>query len=200
VGELEKSEVRHIARKAGLHNHNKKDSQGLCFVGEIRLSEFLSVKVPERKGDIVDEQGRVVGRHRGIAYYTDGQRTGLGLGGMKEPHFVARRNASTNTLVVAKKDSPLLYGRTLTLRNVRFANGEITGAVSAKIRYRQEDQTATLAKEGEEWVITFSEPQYAPSRGQSVVCYRGDELVCGGIIKDVEQERVPQKEAFVSVR
>ena len=199
IGGYTKKEVRAIAKKVGLPNHNKKDSQGLCFIGKIKLPQFLEKEVPRREGSIVNESGVILGKHSGIAYYTDGQREGLELGGMKEPHFVAYRDTTTNTLIVAPKSSPLLYSKTLYVSDINWIGKEHLGEMGIKIRYRQEDQNAVLEKMGKGYALHFENPQYAPAIGQSAVFYKDEELLGGGIVTEVEKDKEAINQAIECV-
>src|SRR3989338_2880125 len=199
IGEFTKAEVRKIAKKVGLPNHNKKDSQGLCFIGKIKLPQFLEKEVPRREGSIVNESGVILGKHSGIAYYTDGQREGLELGGMKEPHFVAYRDTTTNTLIVAPKSSSLLYSKTLYVSDINWIGKEHLGEMGIKIRYRQEDQNAVLEKMDNRYALHFEKPQYAPAIGQSAVFYKDEKLLGGGIVTEVEKDKEAINQAIECV-
>ncbi len=189
IGHLQKSEVRALAKKFGLPNAEKKDSQGICFIGHVNVKEFLKQRIPERVGEIVDPSGRVIGQHHGAWYYTIGQRHGLGLGG-GEPYYVNSKDVVSNTLVVSplniRGDKGGLYSSKATLRDVHWISKQPKFPLSctAKIRYQQPDQLCTLFPplegEGKGGVkIEFNNPQFAIASGQAVVFY-DDETVLGG--------------------
>jgi tRNA-uridine 2-sulfurtransferase len=187
VGDLEKSEVRRMALEAGLPNHAKKDSTGICFIGERPFREFLNRYLPKAPGPMVDGEGRVVGEHIGLAFYTIGQRKGIGLGGAGEPWYVAAKDLSANKLIVVKgHDHPLLMKRTLSAADASWIAGESPAAGSAhsaKTRYRQADAPCTLSRVLEsEMRVDFPTPQWAVTPGQSVVLYDADVCLGGGVI------------------
>ncbi|HEX7053764.1 MAG TPA: tRNA 2-thiouridine(34) synthase MnmA [Burkholderiales bacterium] len=187
LGELKKSEVRRIAREAGLPNHARKDSTGICFIGERPFREFLNRYLPRAPGPIVDEHGRRLGEHIGLAFYTIGQRKGIGLGGPGEPWYVAEKRLAANELVVVRgHDHPLLMKRALRAEDAAWIAGEPPAAPSAhaaKTRYRQADAPCTLAQvQGSRIEVHFAAPQWAVTPGQSVVLYDGDACLGGGVI------------------
>jgi tRNA-uridine 2-sulfurtransferase len=187
VGELNKSEVRHIALEAGLPNHAKKDSTGICFIGERPFREFLNRYLPRVPGPIVDDEGKRIGEHIGLAFYTIGQRKGIGIGGGGEPWYVAAKVLSSNTLVVVQgHDHPLLMKKTLTASDAAWVAGEPPAAPSAhtaKTRYRQADAPCTLSKVLESEIrVDFGAPQWAVTPGQSVVLYDNEVCLGGGVI------------------
>jgi tRNA-specific 2-thiouridylase len=187
VGELKKSEVRRIALEAGLPNHAKKDSTGICFIGERPFREFLNRYLSRTPGKIVDEKGRTVGEHIGLAFYTIGQRKGIGLGGPGEPWYVAEKRLKENELVVVRgHDHPLLLRKTLAADEASWIAGEAPPAPSthsAKTRYRQADAPCTLTRVLDSEIrVDFREPQWAVTPGQSVVLYDGEVCLGGGII------------------
>ena len=187
VGELKKSEVRRIALEAGLPNHAKKDSTGICFNGERPYREFLNRYLPKVPGRIVDEKGRTVGEHIGLAFYTIGQRKGIGIGGAGEPWYVADKRIASNELVVVQgHDHPLLMKKVLCAADTAWVAGVPPAAPSthtAKTRYRQADAPCTLARILESEIkVEFSAPQWAVTPGQSVVLYDGDVCIGGGVI------------------
>jgi tRNA-specific 2-thiouridylase len=187
VGELKKSEVRRIALEAGLPNHAKKDSTGICFIGERPFREFLNRYLPKAPGPMVDENGRALGEHIGLAFYTIGQRKGIGIGGAGEPWYVADKQTTTNELVVVQgHDHPLLMKKTLSAADAAWVAGKAPDAPSAhtaKTRYRQADAACTLARVLESEIeVDFSSPQWAVTPGQSVVLYDGEVCLGGGVI------------------
>ncbi|HTQ77297.1 MAG TPA: tRNA 2-thiouridine(34) synthase MnmA [Burkholderiales bacterium] len=190
LGELRKSEVRRIAAEAGLPNHAKKDSTGICFIGERPFREFLNRYLPREPGPIVTPQGMRLGTHIGLAFYTIGQRKGIGIGGVAgreaEAWYVAQKDLRANALVVVQgHDNPLLMTRRLRAGGPSWISGlppEKQG-LSGKTRYRQADAACALATAGgDEIDVEFSAPQWAVTPGQSVVLYDGDACLGGGVI------------------
>ncbi len=181
VGDLEKREVRRIALEAGLPNHAKKDSTGICFSGERPFREFLNRYLPRLPGPIKTPDGKTIGEHIGLAFYTIGQRKGIGIGGAGEAWYVAEKRPAANELVVVQ-----LMKRSLNAEDASWVSGMAPAAPSshtAKTRYRQPDSACTLFKVVESGMrVDFSAPQWAVAPGQSVVLYNGDECLGGGII------------------
>jgi tRNA-specific 2-thiouridylase len=196
VGELPKTEVRRIAEQIGLPNAKKKDSTGICFIGERPFREFLNRYLAHTPGPIKDDRGRTIGEHVGLSFYTLGQRKGIGIGGLKEhrgakggsehaPWFVARKDMAANTLyVVQGHDHPWLLARGLRAADASWVACEPppAGAFSAKTRYRQADAPCTLAPAQQGFVLRFAEPQWAVTPGQSAVVYAGEVCLGGGVI------------------
>jgi tRNA-uridine 2-sulfurtransferase len=191
VGDLRKSEVRQIALEAGLPNHAKKDSTGICFIGERPFREFLNRYLPKAPGQIRTPEGKTVGEHMGLAFYTIGQRTGIGIGGKSgcagEAWYVADKRMETNELIVVQgHDHPLLMKKSLAATEPSWVAGTAPTAPSdhtAKTRYRQADAPCTLSRIVEsEMRVDFSRPQWAVTPGQSVVLYDGEVCLGGGII------------------
>ena len=191
VGELHKTEVRRIAAGIGLPNARKKDSTGICFIGERPFREFLNRYLPKEPGPIKTPDGKVVGQHIGLAFYTIGQRKGIGIGGRQggdgTAWYVAEKDLAENTLVVVQgHDAPLLLKRRLSAMDTSWVSGElpVEGAVhTAKSRYRQADSTCQLTRvEDDELSLEFSEPHWAVTPGQSVVVYDGPVCLGGGVI------------------
>ncbi len=197
VGELHKTEVRRIAAEIGLPNAKKKDSTGICFIGERPFREFLNRYISHEPGPIKDANGRTIGQHVGLSFYTLGQRQGLGIGGIKArgaqkgggehaPWFVARKDLEHNTLwVVQGHDHPWLLSRTLDAADVSWTAGTppAPGACAAKTRYRQADAACTLAGGAAgTFSLTFAEAQWAVTPGQSAVVYDGEVCLGGGVI------------------
>jgi tRNA-specific 2-thiouridylase len=197
VGEIRKTEVRRIAAEIGLPNAKKKDSTGICFIGERPFREFLNRYIAKEPGPIKDEKGRTIGKHVGLSFYTLGQRQGLGIGGVKEkgaqrgggehaPWFVARKDVEKNTLwVVQGHDHAWLQSLALQADDASWIAGEAprAGAYAAKTRYRQTDAACTLsAADGAKFRLDFSEPQWAVTPGQSAVLYDGEVCLGGGVI------------------
>lgn len=195
VGELEKVRVREVAAQIGLHNARKKDSTGICFIGERPFREFLSRYLPTQQGPMKTPEGNVVGEHMGLAFYTLGQRKGIGLGGSREgsgePWFVAGKDLASNTLVVAQgHDHPLLQSTALTATSASWIAGtppQTQPSYGAKTRYRQTDAPCTLAAPDgdreEDFELRFDAPQWAVTPGQSAVLYAGEVCLGGGIIE-----------------
>jgi tRNA-specific 2-thiouridylase len=191
IGHLEKTEVRRIAAEARLPNHDKKDSTGICFIGERPFREFLNRYLPREPGPIKTPDGTTVGRHIGLAFYTIGQRKGIGIGGRQGSDggawYVAGKDLAENTLVVVQgHDDPLLLKRRLAAIDASWVSGDLPaeGSVhTAKSRYRQADSTCQVTRVDEdEFSLEFSEPHWAVTPGQSVVMYDGEVCLGGGII------------------
>ena len=191
VGELEKPDVRGIAEKYQLATARKKDSTGICFIGERRFSDFLKRYLPAQPGDIETTDGQVIGRHHGLMYHTIGQRQGLGIGGLQgasdEPWYVLRKDLERNVLLVGQGNNhPWLFSSGLECSSIYWVNPvQITEPLrlTAKVRYRQPDQDCTLEPSGDGWLIRFDEPQRAVTPGQSVVFYQGEICLGGGVIE-----------------
>jgi tRNA-specific 2-thiouridylase len=191
VGHLHKTEVRRIAADIGLPNAEKKDSTGICFIGERPFREFLNRYLPTTPGPIRTADGRVVGEHVGLSFYTLGQRKGIGVGGQKsgsgEPWFVARKDIATNTLwIVQGHDHPWLMAATLDADDATWVSGTPPAAgtgLTAKTRYRQADAACTVLRvEGERFALRFDAQQWAVTPGQSAVLYDGEVCLGGGVI------------------
>ncbi|MBR6108935.1 MAG: tRNA 2-thiouridine(34) synthase MnmA [Clostridia bacterium] len=196
IGHLDKSEVRDIAGKAGLATAMKKDSTGVCFIGERNFKQFLMNFLPAQPGDIVDLTGRVLGRHDGLMYYTLGQRRGLGIGGKDfgsgESWFVVGKDMERNRLIVQQGEHEELYSTSLSCERLSFISLERPRApfrCTAKFRYRQPDQGVTVHPLGEGCRIVFDEPQRAVTPGQWAVLYDGEECLGGGEIDSVTPVR-----------
>ena len=192
IGHLTKQQVREIAAQANLSTAHKKDSTGICFIGERNFKEFLSKYLPAQPGEIRTFDGKVLGRHDGLMYYTLGQRQGLGIGGIGtgEPWFVADKDLENNILyVVQGADNPRLFSDGLAATTVNWISGEPpaeTFSCTAKFRYRQPDQEVTVIVRSEnECEVRFREKQKAVTPGQAVVFYDGEVCLGGGIIDQV---------------
>lgn len=189
LGDLRKSEVRQIAADAGLATAKKKDSTGICFIGERDFKEFLSTYLPAQPGEMQTLDGEVKGRHDGLMYYTIGQRHGLGIGGAGEPWFVCGKNLEKNILYVCQGfENEALYSDALVAVNVNFINPPENDCFSctAKFRYRQPDREVVVERlNGDVWKVEFKQPERAITPGQAVVFYDGEVCLGGGIIDEV---------------
>ena len=192
VGELEKSAVRDIAREQGFTVHAKKDSTGICFIGERKFRDFLQRFLPAQPGEIVDLDGRVIGEHGGLMYYTIGQRQGLGIGGIEQgselPWYVIDKDLEHNRLLVAQGvDHPRLFYPRCQVTDLHWIGEPVTTlpfACSAKIRYRQQDSGCRIvAIDGERAVVEFEQAQRALTPGQALVLYAGEVCLGGGTIE-----------------
>lgn len=188
IGEYEKSEVRELARKFGLPTAEKKDSQGICFVGELDVYEFLKTKIPERIGEIVTTDGRVIGSHSGVSYFTIGQRHGIGAPGGEKPLYVVKKDQEKNLLIVGSEDSKELYTKEFFVKDISWVSGEephLPADILIRTRYRAPVQHAQIEKREGGYRIICDKPERAVTPGQSVVFYSGsNELLGGGIILD----------------
>jgi len=200
IGEFDKSAIRELARKHNLTTHDKKDSTGICFIGERRFSTFLEKYLPAKPGDIYTVDGKNIGRHNGLMYYTLGQRKGLGIGGLRdsdeEPWYVVRKDLLSNILIVAQgHNHPAMFHDTLEasqinwIENTEPETGNSAEQLTAKIRYRQSDQCCMLAKlDDGRYQVRFENPQRAITPGQSVVFYQGEVCLGGGVIETMYNE------------
>ncbi|MGA9853367.1 MAG: tRNA 2-thiouridine(34) synthase MnmA [Gammaproteobacteria bacterium] len=195
IGNMLKQEVRQRARQAGFANHAKKDSTGICFIGERRFSEFLAKYLPAQPGNIETLTGEVIGTHRGLMYYTLGQRQGLGVGGQRTaaetPWYVAAKDSKRNVLLTVQgHDHPLLQQQTLIAEQLHWISGAppaLQFACTAKSRYRQADQACRVTIENVQCChVVFKHPQRALTPGQYAVFYDGDICLGGGVISEVE--------------
>ena len=215
VGELHKTEVRRIADEIGLPNAKKKDSTGICFIGERPFRDFLNRYIAKAPGPIKNDQGRILGEHVGLSFYTLGQRQGLGIGGVKakgaalkaaqargqrgvgehEPWFVARKDMQSNTLwVVQGHEHPWLQSTTLSAQDCSWVAGSAPalGAMAAKTRYRQLDAACELVSAtASDCELAFSEAQWAVTPGQSAVLYQGEVCLGGGVIAASNVQNLP---------
>ena len=194
LAQLQKTEVRRIAKEAGLPVHAKKDSTGICFIGERPFREFLNRYLPRTPGPIRTPEGRVIGEHVGLAFYTIGQRKGIGIGGVKdggaegEAWYVAAKDMAKNELVVVSgHDHALLQRHSLRAANLSWVSGSAPdphGAYAAKTRYRQADARCRIARLEDDFVeLAFAQPQWAVTPGQSAVLYQGEVCLGGGVIQ-----------------
>jgi tRNA-uridine 2-sulfurtransferase len=188
LGDRNKSEVRRIAAEARLPNHAKKDSTGICFIGERPFREFLNKYLPREPGAIVTPQGMRVGTHIGLAFYTIGQRKGIGIGGAGDAWYVAQKDPGSNSLVVVQgHDHPLLMKRSLSAQGASWVAGDAPepgSSHSAKTRYRQADSACVVTRSEDDAIaVDFAQPQWAVTPGQSVVLYDGPKCLGGAVIQ-----------------
>ena len=182
IGEYKKSKVRKIARDFGLPNADRKDSQGICFVGKVDFVEFLKQYIPIKKGNIVDTEGKMLGQHEGAFYYTIGQRKGIKLSG--GPYFVVDKDMEKNLVVVSKDENDLLKTE-VKIKNLNWFVTPKDQNISARIRYRQKPAPGTfqVGKNGRTGTLVFNTPQRAITPGQLAVIYQGDQMLAGGVIE-----------------
>ena len=191
VGEYEKPAVRDLAEQHGLITAKKKDSTGICFIGERRFTDFLKQYLPAQPGTIETVDGITLGQHNGLMYHTIGQRQGLGIGGLKdaseEAWYVLAKDLARNVLIVGQGNQhPWLFSRTLITRDVNWINAiDLTSIdkLTAKVRYRQSDQACRIEQTADGYLVTFEEPQRAVTLGQSIVFYHDDVCLGGGVIE-----------------
>ena len=197
LGDLQKDEVRQIARDRGLAVHDKKDSTGICFIGERPFREFLSTYLPANPGPIRTPAGREIGQHHGLMYYTLGQRQGLGIGGQQDasddPWYVVDKRPDDNALIVDQGNTDLLLSDSLVAIDASWINGSpeelATGLkCMCKIRYRQDDQPCTIDPGPQNTLLVrFDEPQRAVAPGQYAVFYDGDRCLGGAVIDQINR-------------
>jgi len=193
LGDLQKTEVRAIARENQFENSGKKDSTGICFIGERRFRDFLKTYIPAQPGEIETIDGQIVGQHEGLMYYTYGQRQGLGVGGVAnhpdEPWYVAGKDVDRNVLQIAQGEHPSLFKSNLSCSDLYFIGGQPPAeddVLACKTRYRQEDQPCKLSRAADgSWMINFEQPQRAITPGQYAVLYKGSHCLGGGVIGGV---------------
>jgi len=183
IGTFKKTRVREIAKQLDLPNADRKDSQGICFIGEVDFSEFLKAYIPSKKGNIVNTKGKILGQHDGAWYYTIGQRKGLSLSG--GPYFVLQKDVKKNVIVVTK-DQEDLRKQELLIRDINWFSKDkkLPKQVTARIRYRQKPQRAIFeaGKKGE-YKLVFEKSQRAVTPGQMAVIYDHDQMIAGGVIQ-----------------
>jgi tRNA-specific 2-thiouridylase len=198
IGRLLKTEVRKIAEEHGLTTASKRDSTGICFIGERKFKNFLKKYLPAQPGQIESSSGDVIGSHNGLMYHTLGQRQGLGIGGLKgsdnSPWYVIKKDLLRNVLIVAQgTNNPLLFSNRLRVSDIHWINGiseEIEGKLgkglscNAKNRYRQTDQKCSVIKKRQGYQIKFSDPQRAVTPGQFIVLYQENLCLGGGVIEE----------------
>jgi len=184
VGKYTKPQIRKIAKQAKLPTANKPDSQGICFIGEVNITELLKTEIKPHKGDIITTEGKKIGEHEGVWYYTIGQRKGIGIGG-GIPYFVVEKDLKKNRLIVARGSwSEELFTNTCMIDDLHWINkkAKLPLKCSAKTRYRQPDQKCTVIKEKNGYKIKFPEKQRAITSGQSLVLYQKEKCLGGGVI------------------
>lgn len=196
VGRIVKADVRRIAAEQGFSNAKRKDSTGVCFIGERNFKQFLMQFLPAQPGEVVDEKGNVIGRHDGLMYYTLGQRRGLGIGGRSdgtgESWFVIGKDLQRNLLIVQQGEHEELYSLSLDAPHINWISGSAPAnsfSCTAKFRYRQPDQAVMVSVEGDGAHVTFRDPQRAVTPGQWVVFYDGETCLGGGPIAQTEPLR-----------
>ena len=192
LGDLVKSDVRKIAEKYGLSTAEKKDSTGICFIGEKRFREFLKNYIPSKKGDIVDLNGKKIGEHDGVMYYTLGQRRGLNIGGKKDGNgkrwFVVDKDVKNNKLIVSQGEASELFSSGLVSYNINWIPYKPESQefeCFAKFRYRQPDQKVKVLIQLDKVIVTFNDRQRAVTPGQYVVFYDETKCLGGGVIEEV---------------
>jgi len=193
LGELEKTEVREIACRLSLENHDKKDSTGICFIGERKFKEFLSNYLKPHPGDILSVEGEKIGQHEGLMYYTLGQRQGMGIGGEGDAWYVASKDIGNNVLYAAQgHDHPALFSQRITVTDVQLFNHITFGkqlSCTAKSRYRQTDQACKIEFNSDQTAnVLFDQPQRAVTPGQSMVFYDKEICLGGGVIHATDQK------------
>ena len=191
IGEIDKPQVRQMAQSEGLVTHDKKDSTGICFIGERRFKDFLQQYLPAQPGDIYSLDDELLGQHQGLMYHTIGQRQGLGIGGLAnhsdEPWYVVGKDLDQNILRVAQgNDHPALFSAQLRTTELYWVSGEAPATplrCTAKVRYRQADQDCQVSRVADGFAVDFDQPQRAVTPGQSVVFYDGERCLGGGVIE-----------------
>jgi tRNA-specific 2-thiouridylase len=190
IGDMTKQDVRNLAREKGLPNHDRKDSTGVCFIGERDFNEFLHQYFKSDPGDIFSVDGKIIGKHDGLTFYTLGQRQGLGIGGghgeKEEPWYVVDKDLKNNILIVAQgHNHPDLFHSDLTVEHLHWISNQMPTSkyLHAKIRYRQLDQLCSININNGTANVTFETPQFAVTPGQAAVFYDGDICLGGGTIE-----------------
>ena len=188
LGDIDKNEVREIAKKEGLITANKKDSTGICFIGERNFKKFLENYLPAMPGDVIDiDTNEIIGKHNGLMYYTIGQRRGLDIGGNKDKMFIVGKNLDKNVLYVSFGDNDYLYSTSCIVDNLNFNCDLKPTKCSAKFRYRQEDIDVEVEYLNNEEILVKYDKVKAVTPGQACVLYYNDICIGGGIIKEVRK-------------
>lgn len=188
LGDIDKNEVREIAKKEGLITANKKDSTGICFIGERNFKKFLENYLPAMPGEVIDiDTNEIIGKHNGLMYYTIGQRRGLDIGGNKDKMFIVGKNLDKNVLYVAFGDNDYLYSTSCIVNNLNFNCDLKPTKCSAKFRYRQEDIDVEVEYLNNEEILVKYDKVKAVTPGQACVLYYNDICIGGGIIKEVRK-------------
>ncbi len=191
LGEITKSHVRQLAEELDLHIHDKKDSTGICFIGERKFREFLEKYIDNKQGDIVDTEGNTIGSHQGTTFFTIGQRQGLGIGGVatasEQPWYVVDKDMETNQLIVGQgSDHPALFNNSLIIEKMHWIGQPYVqpiNSIQAKIRYRQSHQEChAIELNNKQWQLNFKQAQRAVTPGQYAVLYDNEHCLGGGII------------------
>ena len=186
LGELEKGKVKQIAARLGLAQSVRRESQDICFIPDGGYHSFITQHIPSPPGDIIDSEGNILGSHRGLAHYTVGQRQGLGLSSA-EPLYVIRLDAENNRLVIGGQEQ--LYSSHISISGLSWTAGKApqnTEDLTAKVRYKSPEAPVRLEITGDNAEVIFARPQRAVAPGQSIVFYRGDEALGGGIIENTD--------------
>lgn len=188
LGDIDKKEVREIAKREGLITANKKDSTGICFIGERNFKKFLENYLPAMPGEVIDiDTNEIIGKHNGLMYYTIGQRRGLDIGGNKDKMFIVGKNLDKNVLYVAFGDNDYLYSTSCIVDNLNFNCDLKPTKCSAKFRYRQEDIDVEVEYLNNEEILVKYDKVKAVTPGQACVLYYNDICIGGGIIKEVRK-------------
>lgn len=190
IGHLEKPEVRKFAKKHNLPVAEKKDSQGICFIGDVSMEEFLSHYIETKPGKVINADGEVIGRHKGLVYYTEGERHGFEVtkkSSASGPFYIVARDIKTNTIIISDKESEILNfsPQKIILKDVNWINEPEKEEISARIRYRGGKLPCTLSLSGKRLVVEFREPVRGLSLGQSIVFYQGDECLGGAVMDKI---------------
>ena len=199
VGDLDKPDLRKMALEAGIHVHNKKDSTGICFIGERKFNAFLAEYLPAQPGPMLTDAGDAIGTHNGLMFYTLGQRQGLGIGGQSEsdesPWYVLAKDVPNNTLIVGQgHDHPMLQRDSLQSHDMHWVDGQPLAdefRCTAKVRYRQQDQSVVIKVQPNGHIhAQFDQPVRAITPGQSIVLYLDDVCLGGGVISDFAEDKI----------
>jgi tRNA-uridine 2-sulfurtransferase len=190
IGKYTKSEIREIAKKEGLPNWNKKGTSGVCFVGRVNFQEFLGKKIKEKSGNVIDSNGNVLGKHKGIMFYTIGQRVGNHIGvqinkpqGQEEKRWYVAKKLPRNKLMVAPEGDKLLKTKEVKIKSIHFINNKELGRLKARIRHLGELYSGILKKVGRGFEFHFDRGVFGVASGQALVLYSGKKVIGGGEIK-----------------